>query len=226
MIKNEFDSEVKYKLFRSVQEILHPVISKKNISNYKIVLDEDILPVRVFYPQKVSDISRVLIYVHGNGTITDCFEKYSSICKDLAMKTKSLLIAIEYDENTESFPNNYYEVYNTVDYLYDRLERDNIPAENIILVGDSTGANIITGINYINEKVKIEKEILFYPVLSSDYSDEKKYESFINNFHFNPKLLSNLDKYFKNRSKKSSGNGCWQWLHNNMNIPNTTELYT
>ena len=40
MINNEFDSEIKYKLFRTVNEILHPTISKKNISDYKIIIDQ------------------------------------------------------------------------------------------------------------------------------------------------------------------------------------------
>ena len=37
MKHNEFDNETKYRLFRSVKEILHPAISKKNISNYIII---------------------------------------------------------------------------------------------------------------------------------------------------------------------------------------------
>lgn len=197
MIKNEFDNEVKYKLFRNVQEILHPVISKKNISNYIIVVEENILPVRVFYPQKVSNISKIMIYIHGNGKITECYEKYSDICKDLAMKTNSLVIALEYEETPTSFPTNYYAVYDTIAFFYERLEKDDIDTKNIILVGDSTGANIITGLNYLNHhKLNIEKEILFYPVLSSDYKDTKKYDSFVTNFHFNPRLLNYLDQYF------------------------------
>ena len=81
MIQNEFDTEIKYKLFRTITEILHPSISKKNISNYKIIIDEEILPVRVFYPSKVTGIDKVIIYIHGNGKVTDCNEKYSDICK-------------------------------------------------------------------------------------------------------------------------------------------------
>ena len=60
MINNEFDEEIKYKLFRTVNEILHPTISKKNISDYKIIMDDDILPVRVFYPKKVTSIDKVI----------------------------------------------------------------------------------------------------------------------------------------------------------------------
>ena len=224
MTKNEFDNEVKYRLFRSVQEILHPVISKKNISNNKIIVDEDILPIRVFYPEKVSNISKVMIYIHGNGKLTDCLEKYSDICRTLAMKTKCLLIAIEYDEEANSFPKNYYEVFNTIEYLYNRLEKDDISCDNIVLAGDSTGANIITALNYWNkDKINIKKEILFYPVLSSNYSNTKKYESFITNFHFAPRLLNNLDKYFKkmNLSNKEDESLLNPLFNKNDSTPNT-----
>ena len=49
---DNFCSEEKYKLYRTVYEILHPTISKKNISNYKVVFDEKLLPTLVFYPKR------------------------------------------------------------------------------------------------------------------------------------------------------------------------------
>ena len=69
MINNEFDKEIMYKLFRTVNEILHPTISKKNISDYKIIMDDDILPVRVFYPKKITGIDKVIIYVDIHGKV-------------------------------------------------------------------------------------------------------------------------------------------------------------
>ena len=79
MKHNEFDLEEKYKLFRSVKELLHPSISKRNISNYKIVIDEDLLLLRVFYPKKISNIHDVILYIPGEGSITECEGKYSDI---------------------------------------------------------------------------------------------------------------------------------------------------
>lgn len=46
------DREDTYKLYRTVYEIIHPTISKKNISNYKIMIQEDLVPLRIFYPKK------------------------------------------------------------------------------------------------------------------------------------------------------------------------------
>ena len=76
-IKKEFDKEERYKLYRRVKDLTHPTISKKNISEYKIVLEEDLFPVRVFYPNKVSNLDEVIIDIPGDGRITNCLSKFS-----------------------------------------------------------------------------------------------------------------------------------------------------
>ena len=67
LIKNNFDNEDRYSLFRNVKELLHPSISKENISEYKIILKEGLLPIRVYYPKKVSNMNNVSIFIPGSG---------------------------------------------------------------------------------------------------------------------------------------------------------------
>ena len=197
MIQNEFDEEIKYKLYRSVREILHPTISKRNISNYKIIVDEDLLPIRVFYPKKISNLSKVMIFIRGDGNITECTGEYSNICKMFSEKTDNLVIAIEYKETKHKYKEMYKKIYETVKFLYKELERNNIDNNNITLVGDSTGGNIIAGINYLNNnEFSIQKEILFYPTVSLEYFGDTKYNSIKKNDEFNPGLLSSLKKYY------------------------------
>ena len=197
VMKSEFDKEIKYKLFRSIKEILHPTISKRNISNYKIVIKEDIFPIRVFYPQRVTGISKIIIYIHGNGKVTNCYGKYSDICKKIALETNHLVIAVEYEEEDNLFKKMYKKIAKTIKYLYKELEKNNIDLKNITLMGDSTGCNIITGINNLNpNQESIKKEIFFYPVLHSDYFNIDKYDSLRRNKDFNFKLIENLQEYF------------------------------
>lgn len=181
------------KLFRNIKELLHPSISKKNISNYEIIIDEDILPAHIYYPKKISDLNRVIIYIHGNSEITGT--DYSEVYKFLSKELDSMLIAIEY-ENI-NYKGMYKSVYETVKYLYKGLVRNTINPSKIILMGDSTGCNIITGINYLNkDEFVIEKEVLFYPVLSMEY-ENVKYESMVKNKDFNLGLLTKLRKYYE-----------------------------
>ena len=188
MINNEFDSEIKYKLFRTVNEILHPTISKKNISDYKIIVDEKVLPVRVFYPKQVTTIDKVIIYVHGNGEVTNCLGEYSGICKNFAVKTNCLIVAIEYDDIKGSYSDIVSEVNKTMKYLYDKLLMNNILEENIILMSDSTGCYLTSLI----KDIPIRKRLLFYPVLKSNYTKKD-----MKNEDFNIGLIERINKYFK-----------------------------
>ena len=225
MIQNEFDDEIKYRLFRSVKDILHPAISKKNVSNYKIVIEQDILPVRIFYPKRVTGISKIMIMIHGNAKVTNSIENYSNICKELAAITNTLIIAIEYKEKKNAYKEMIEEIYKTVKYLYDRLMKNNIDKKDIILVGDSTGCNIITAINYLNKKeIKIDKEILFYPTLSLDYWSSDTYESLKGNETFNFDLLSNLREYFTFVFGEEKENPLWNPLKSDNNVPKTLIL--
>ena len=60
---DDFGTEDTYKLYRTIYEILHPTISKKNISNYKIIIQENLIPLRIFYPKKISKIDKIIIYL-------------------------------------------------------------------------------------------------------------------------------------------------------------------
>ena len=191
MQKNEFDTETVYRLFRTVNEILHPTISKKNISDYKIVIDEDILPVRVYYPKKITTLDKVIIYIHGNGEVTDCLGKYSDICKNFAVKSNALIIAIEYDDIDGKYKDIVDKIYKTIKYLYDKLMVNNIKEDNITVMGDSTGCHIIKQINNINKDIPIRKELFFYPVLNISYTKEN-----LVNEDFNIGLVENINKYF------------------------------
>ena len=85
---NNFEDEDRYNLFRSVGELIHPVISKRNISDYNIILEEYLYPVRVYYPKKVSNIKKVISsnYISSDlgEKIIDLFQKnrgrFSILC--------------------------------------------------------------------------------------------------------------------------------------------------
>ncbi|MBQ9019430.1 MAG: alpha/beta hydrolase fold domain-containing protein [Bacilli bacterium] len=195
MINNEFDTEIKYKLFRTVKEILHPTISKKNISDYKIILDENILPVRVFYPKKITDIEKVVIYIHGDGVVSNCMEEYSNICKNFALSANCLVIALEYDEMHDEYKKVINKIMDTIKYLYEKLIINNIKENNITVMGDSTAGHIIGEINKINNDIPIKKELLFYPVFKTKYN-----KSDLKNEDFNIGLIERINSYFKDLS--------------------------
>ena len=77
-----------------------------------------------------------------------------------------MIISIDYDEE-ESYDMQIESIAKTFDYLYNGLKTNGINANNVMLMGDSTGSTLI--LNIIN-KLNIEdldkiKFVLFYPVI-------------------------------------------------------------
>ena len=170
---NSFEKGFKYKLYRTVYEVVHPTISKKNISSYRIMFKDDILPVRVFYPKKVSNINRIIFYIAGFGDVTGCTAKYGDICKRIALKTDTLVIALDMDDIDDDNYLDVYELcYKTCLYLNEELEKLNIDDLKIFLTGDSLGANMAMSICK-DEEFSSYNMILFYPVLSSKCLDRE-----------------------------------------------------
>lgn len=167
----DFDKEIRYKLYRRVKDIITPSISKRNISLYKIVFDDNLLPVRVFYPKKVSNIENIVIYVPGDVSISKCKSKYAEIMEDLALDLDKLVIAIDYYDIKNKPKTLIRKIEELVNYLYKELEKAGINSDNITLMGDSTGSNIITEVTnrLISKKLShITKEVLLYPIKNKE----------------------------------------------------------
>lgn len=160
------DDNVKYKLYSSMDRIIHPTISKNNISRYKIILSDDVDPVEIFYPERVSKLDKVIIFIHGISTISTCF-KYQDFCRELALKSNSLVISIIYNEKDM-----YLECLNNcardVVFLIEKLEKCNILRENISLIGDSVGSNIVIGISRQMD-IGVANTILMEPIVSPSF---------------------------------------------------------
>ena len=200
MKQYEFELEEKYKLYRSIKELLHPTISKRNISNYKIIVSEDILLLRVFYPKKVSNIQKVIIFIPGEGEVTDCEGLYSDISSTLSKELDQMVISIDYENVTNDLMTAYDKIYDTMLFIYRALRKENIQVEDITFMGDSTGANILLNLmkRLQKEEVEIGRQILFYPVLSGEYSGKTNYPSILENTSVNYNLIEKLKKYYQN----------------------------
>ena len=201
ILKDEFSSLDIYNLYRSVREILHPSISKRNISNYRIVFDEEVLPVRVFYPKKVSSLDKVLFFIHGDGVVSECSGLYGDICSDLSIKTNRIIIAIDYDKIIrEKYPLVYNKIYDSIKFIYRELVRCGIKERNISLCGDSTGGHVALYVERLGLKKKelsFQKLVLFYPVVSLEYFGKTKYQSILDNSKHDLLLVEHLKAYYK-----------------------------
>ena len=169
---NNFEDDLKYKLYSNLNKIMHPSISKKNISSYKIVLKEDISLVRVFYPLKVSNLNKVIIYIHGISSVSGCGNHYSDICMNIALKTKQLVIAVDYDEH-KRYLECLKDIAKCVKFISDELNLLGIDNNSITLMGDSIGATMAYSVSKMLGDIK--RNILIITA-SNDYLKEEAYQ--------------------------------------------------
>ena len=188
VIKEDFGLEDTYKLYRTVYEIIHPTISKKNISNYKIIIQENLLPLRIFYPKKISKIERVIIYIHGKRWMVNGFYSYKEVCERLVQEMDSLVIAIDYEN--DSYQKVVDKSYQTIKCLKEGLNR--IGIQNIIAIGDALGASILSNVVLIDKSI-IKKEILLYPAL--DFNFKIEYPSLTQNNKLDLLTIPHLHTY-------------------------------
>lgn len=197
LIGDNFGEVKKYKLYRNVYEIIHPTISKKNISNYKVVFDDKLLPVLVFYPKKVSNINSAIIYIVGDGNVSGSYGKYEEICKRVARESDRLVIAIDYFGEKGKYPSVVNKVFKVVKYLYDELGENNISSDKITLMGDSTGCKILGSVvlKLLSRKIDVNKIMMFYPVVRDSYNEYEWNEACLSvNFNLDKKIEGYLNR--------------------------------
>lgn len=198
-IIDNFGTENTYKLYRTIYEIIHPTISKRNISNYKIIIDENLVPLRIFYPKKISKLEKAIIYIPGKTWIVNGIKNYSDVSLELVKELDTIIIALDYslEDNYNKTVNTCYQ---TLKYLIEGLNRVGIEKEKITVIGDSTGASILANICSDNENI-ISKQILLYPALNLTFEEKEKYPSLEQNNKVDLLTLSHLKNFTKNYIK-------------------------
>lgn len=212
IIGDNFSKVSKYKLYRTVYEIIHPTISKRNISNYKIVLDDKFYPVVAYYPKKISNLSSAIIYIPGDGEVSNCYGKYDEICKNLALNTNKLVIAVDYFDDNIKYPTTINKCCKLMNFLVAELEENGISKDKVVLMGDSTGCSILGNVvlKMRDKKKYFSKMVLFYPTIRENYDNYIWNESLLN-------LNFNLDKRIVNYFKKYIGKTDKSWDLINLN---------
>lgn len=218
---DDFGTEDTYKLYRTVYEIIHPTISKKNISDYKIIIQEDLVPLRIFYPKKISKLEKAIIYVPGKLWIVNGIKNYAEVACNLVKETDTIIIALDYSfQEKNSYNQTVEKCYQTIKYLLKGLARLGMPKDNITLLGDSLGASIIANANISSNECLEVKEILFYPALNLLFEEREKYPSLDQNNKLDLLTLEHL-KIFKNNYIEEKSYQSPLKLNNYSTWPNT-----
>ena len=73
-------------LYKSLVDIIKPSISRRNISSYKIILSDVLIPIRVYYPRVSTELNKIIICK---------IDSTSTYYESLAVNNNGIVIKLE-----------------------------------------------------------------------------------------------------------------------------------
>lgn len=179
----EIDVKKTYMVEREIQKLL--AYRLKNSSLYHI-WDHPVLcgghnvPVRIFTPAAPSKTA-LLIFFHGGGWVTGTTDSYDGVCSDMAAETRCTVAAVDYRLAPEHrFPAAPEDCYAAAREIFYGAETLGAAQEDIVLIGDSAGGNLAAAVSLMARdrgEFRPRRQILIYPALGSDHSEDSPYPS-------------------------------------------------
>lgn len=150
--------------------------------DYKVCHDNYEVPVRLYMPgESVEPGVPVLLFFHGGGWVTDSIDNYERICSRMAQATGHVVVSVEYRLAPEyRFPTGLEDCYAVAKAVFSNEFILNVSAENITVMGDSAGGNLAAAVCLMARdrgEFTPKRQILIYPVVNSDYTEDSPYPS-------------------------------------------------
>ena len=136
------------KLYRNLYELIHPSISRKNITEYSIVLNDNVLPIKVFYPKIGVELNRVILYLQD-------VKQTSEFYKKMAEELSSVVLLVENDNNDPSY-------IKTIEYIKEELKKY-LVTDNFSIIVEGHYCNIINSAN-----LELPKTVYLNPINKLD----------------------------------------------------------
>ena len=150
--------------------------------DYNIYNGDYEVPVRLYLPDEaVSGKLPVLLFFHGGGWVTESIDNYERICARMAAATNHIVVSVGYRLAPEHpFPTGLNDCYVAAKEIYRNHFLLNMDPDKITLIGDSAGGNLAAAVSLMaRDKGDFfpQRQILIYPALNNDYSENSPYES-------------------------------------------------
>ena len=179
----EIDVKKTYLVEREIQKLLSRRL--KNPSLYR-VWDHPIpsgvynVPVRIFKPAGVPKAA-LLLFFHGGGWVTGTVDSYDGVCSDMAAMTGCTVASVDYRLAPEHrFPAAPEDCYAAAQEVFRNAGALGVQPEDIVLIGDSAGGNLAAAVSLMARDrggFRPRRQILIYPALASDHSEDSPYPS-------------------------------------------------
>lgn len=138
------------------------------------------VPLHLFFPDTRGPHG-VLLFFHGGGWVTGDPETYAPVCRAMAHITDRTVVSVNYRLAPENpFPAGLNDCYAVAEELYTRPSRWGVHARDIVLIGDSAGANLCAAVSLMARDrgdFLPTAQILIYPAVYNDYSISSPFPS-------------------------------------------------
>lgn len=157
-------------------------------------------------------IPGVLIFFHGGGWVTGNIDTYSELCANIADTTGQTVLSVDYRLAPEfPYPAGLDDCRAAVRQILRFTEESGIDFKHYSLIGDSAGANLAAAVSLAardHNEPNCPRQILIYPATNSDFSDETRFRSVIENgkdyLLTQDKLIDYMDLYAPTAEMKAS----------------------
>ncbi len=128
--------------------------------------------ITIVRPEQVSEQLPVILFFHGAGWVMGSFNTHERLVRELAVRTHSAVVFVNYPLSPEArFPIAVEEAYDATQYIAENGSKFNLDTSRIAVCGDSVGGNMAIAVTLLAKErkgPKIDRQILFYPVTSSE----------------------------------------------------------
>ncbi|AVC44400.1 esterase [Francisella tularensis subsp. novicida] len=151
------------------------------------IIEEDIklennTILRHYQPKKSSN--KAVLFIHGGGWCLGSINTYDHVCRYLCDQGNLNIFSLEYGLAPEQkYPAAVDHALYAYDWLYQNINKFKISAENIFVMGDSAGGNLVTIVCHERQENMPKAQILVYPAVDmyTKYDSNKKFDE--NKYH-------------------------------------------
>ena len=147
-----------------------PLTDQTTVTHAYITSSTADLPVRIYTPKestRADGLFNGIVYFHGGGWVLNNLTKYEAQLADMAARTNSVIISINYQKAPEhKFPTPFNDCYETLEWIVERASEYNIDPAKIGVGGDSAGGNLASAVALAARdrgKIKLAFQWLIYP---------------------------------------------------------------
>ena len=162
--KYDINMKENYQIYRNIQ-------NKTPLQKKAKTIKEKEFTYHIFTP-KHFETKKTIIYLHGGGWVAGSTKFYSFLLYHLANELKRNIITFDYPLAPEHpFPEGLNFCYKAIKELFNNPNKYGIDASDMIIMGDSAGANLATVI-CLKAKKLIEDYLSMYITNDKDYKNK------------------------------------------------------